>query len=187
MASQTEICNLALRLLGQSTIASLEDDLPQAITLNGIYEIARKAALRSHYWKFAKKRKTLPALSSAPEWGYAYQYQLPEDYLRLVEVSGVTDYQVEGLTIVTDAGAPLYIRYIKDATDPAEYDALFVEALAGDLAAMACEDITGSNTKRQIAEQFAQRARMEAKRVGAMEDPSQDTPDVNFSWLTARN
>lgn len=187
MATQVEICNYALRLLGQQPILTIEDDLPQAISISGVYEIVRKGTLREHVWNFAMKRQALPALVPAPAWGYNFQYQLPTDLLRLVEVQCGLDYRVEGLTIVTDAGAPLNIRYVKDATDPAEYDALFVRAFAAELASAICEDVTGSNQKKQTAEMELRKALSEARRTNAVENPPQRIPDRNFSWLTTRN
>ena len=186
MASQTEICNMALRILGQQPILTLEDDVPQAISLAGVYEIVRKATLRKHVWNFAVKRVALPALVQPPAYEYDLQYQLPTDLLRLIEVHCEQDYRVEGKTIVTNAQAPLYIKYIKDATDTAEYDALFVEAFAGELASTICEDVTGSNQKKQMAEQMAAMALSEARRMNAVENPPQRIPDSHFSWVTSR-
>lgn len=186
MASQVEICNVALRILGQQPILSIEDNLPQAISISGVYEIVRKATLRKHTWNFAMKRQQLPALTATPAWGYSYAYQLPTDLLRLVEVQCNLDYRVEGLTVLTNAPAPLNIRYVKDAKDPAEYDALFVDAFAGELASMICEDVTGSNTKKQTAEAVTGAALREARRINAQENPSQGVSDANFSWVVSR-
>jgi hypothetical protein len=46
----------------------------------------RKAELRKRHWSFAIKRAALPALADAPTWGFGYAYQLPTDYLRLMQV-----------------------------------------------------------------------------------------------------
>src|SRR5690606_18101386 len=123
--------------------------------------LRRDALLRAFNWNFAMKRASLPALADAPTWGYTYQYQLPSDCLMPVQVGeyyvipGMADYiggtddepfRIEGRTIATDWSAPLKIRYIRKVTNSGEFDALFVEALAADIAVHTCFAITQSNT-----------------------------------------
>lgn len=199
MASQTAIANLALTKLGSaSKITSLTDNSVAARAIYGVYDIARRALLRRYQWSFAITRASLPALAAAPAWGFARQFQLPADFLRIVQVNDVfavpalNDYvdgdtsawAIEGQLILTDFSAPLKIRYVRDVTDESTFDALFVMALASLLAYQTCEQITQSNSKKQAAMVEMKRAIGDAVTTGAIEKPPQGITDD--SWIVSR-
>lgn len=198
MASQVEIANRALTKLGAARIISFGDDNKQARAIQSMFDIVRDSELRSHIWSFSVKRTYLAALSTTPDWGFEYEYALPSDYLRLLQVdefyngpsmddyrNGATaDYVLEGRKILTNFGAPLKIRYIARQTDTTTWDATFVEAFACKLAMELAEDLTQSNQKRDLAQQEYRFALMQAVRSGAIEQPAQDLPDN--SWLLSR-
>jgi hypothetical protein len=203
MASQTAICNRALTKLGSARILAITDDVKAARELNSMWDIVVDAELRRNIWNFSVARTSLAALAAAPAWGFTYQFQLPVDYLRLVQVgetyyvSNMTDYrsmpewpfQVESSpdgtkVIVTDYTAPLKIRYCKRVTDTQQFDALFVEALASRLAYECCEAITQSTSKREAAWADYKQALREAKLVDAIENPPE--PLADDAWLLSR-
>ena len=94
MAGKVEIANRALTKLGAERILLLTDPSKEARVMNAMFDTVMDAELRRHRWKFALKRATLPALVATPEWGYAYAYQLPSDFLALVQVN---EYYLRGL------------------------------------------------------------------------------------------
>ena len=198
MAGQIEIVNRALYKLGALPIASLLDNNKQARVMGGLWDTVRKAELRRHLWSFALRRAALPALSTAPAWGYARAFQLPADFLRLVQAGEVmaapsaadyrngddSAYAIEGLTLLADFAAPLRIRYVADVSDPGMFDALFVEALAAKLAYEACESITQANEKKNVASEDYKTALRAAAMATALEKPPQGIADD--SWMTGR-
>lgn len=198
MASKTDIANRALTKLGDDRIIDLLDDTERARTINSIYNSCRDAELRAHVWNFAVRRVALPRLITVPAFGFSFEYQIPAESLRLIQVgecwhwwslqdyiSGSTaQFQVEGRKILTDFDAPLKLRYIERVDDTGLYDALFVEAFACRLALEACERITQSNTKLQaIQGQYKENLRM-ALQVDAIENPPEQLPDE--SWMISR-
>lgn len=199
MASSVDIANSALTKLGEARITSLTDNVKAAREINAIFELRRDALLRAFNWNFAMARAQLSALSDAPSWGYSLQYQLPADCLRPVQVSehyvipGMADYiggadnepfRIEGRTIVTDITAPLKVRYIQKVTNTGQYDALFVEVFASDLAMHTAWALTQSNTKKQDAREDKRVALLEAIRANAIELPPQSVQDD--SWIMSR-
>jgi hypothetical protein len=198
MASQTAICNRALTKLGAARILTITDDVKAARELNSMWDIVRDAELRRNLWNFAMARASLAALADAPAWGFTYQFQLPSDFVRIVQVgefyyiSSLTDYrtmpeapfQVEGLRLLTDYTAPLKIRYVQRIEDTAQWDALFVEAFASRLAYECCEAITQSSTKKEEVWMDYKQAIREAKLVDAIENPPEPLPDD--AWVLAR-
>lgn len=59
MATQVEICNLALDMLGAKAIASLIDGSKEATLLGRMWDYALDEALREFPWNFARKRTEL--------------------------------------------------------------------------------------------------------------------------------
>jgi hypothetical protein len=197
MASQVDIANRALTKLGEARIVSFTDNTNIARTVNSMWDVVRDAELRSHVWRFALARASLPALVDAPTFGYNYQYQLPSDCLRLVEVAefrvnNLADYinrddsiyTVEGNKILTDLGAPLNIRYIQQTLDTAQFTIDFVEVLACRLAAEMAEVLTNSMEMRKMAWQEYNQAVSLAVKTNSLELPSKSAFDD--SWMIGR-
>lgn len=189
MASEVSISNRALQKLGASRITSLDDATTNARACNACYAELRDAELRRHTWNFSIQRAELAADGTAPSWGRANAFELPSDFLRLLSpypednLSNL-DWQIEGRKIYTDDAAPLYIRYVARITDPTLMDALFRELLATRMAYEMCEEITQSNTKKDLLYRDMRDIVAEAKRVNAMENVSAEPP-VD-TWITAR-
>lgn len=81
MASEVQICNLALSRVGARRISSLGENTKEAKECNKIYTDTRDFVLAAHDWGFARKHATLAAISTPtyPGWDYAYAY--PTDCL----------------------------------------------------------------------------------------------------------
>lgn len=192
MAGKVEIANRALTKLGAERILLLTDPSKEARVMNAMFDLVFDAELRRHRWKFAMRRAILPALVAAPEWGYRFAYQLPSDFLALVQVNDIylrglkqkTLWTLEGNQILTDLQAPLKVRYIRRVESLALLDPLFVEVLACKLAFEACETLTQSATKEQAAGEKYTFAVNEAIRQDAIENPPDELPWG--SWLDSR-
>lgn len=188
MASQVTICKRALQKIGAGTITSLEDATREARACTRVFDTVRDATLRLHPWNFATRRAALAADVAVPAWGFLYQYPLPIDFLRLLEIKDGPLYQFESTgaqrVIVTDAGAPLLIKYTAQITDTAQFDALFVEALACKIAFELAEEITQSTAKKEIAAQDLKSALAAARNTDGQENPPADMGDT--AWWDAR-
>jgi hypothetical protein len=124
----TDICNVALGMIGQNFIAALDDGTHTANQCNIFFLPARDACLRDHLWNFAQKRAAL-AQAAAPASQWSYAYQLPADCLRILALNAEArlDWAVEGRTLVTDEPSAT-ILYIAKVDDVNLWDALFVDA-----------------------------------------------------------
>ena len=198
MASDVDIANYALTLLGESRIMSLDDDVKAARECKAVYEIVRDSVLSAHNWSFAKSRAALSRLDSTPVFGFANEFQLPVDCLRLFMVGDIyvgvdlsdyrnaptDEYTIEDRKILTDWGAPLNIRYIRRVEDTARYSSTFVDAFGARIAERLAEPLTQSAVKREAAKDAYKAAISEAVRVNAIEQPPQKIPDDE--WLLSR-
>lgn len=198
MASQVEIANRALIKLGAGRITSITDASKGAQVMSALWDTVRRAELTKRYWSFALVRTTLPALATAPAFGFANAFQLPNDYLKLQQIGdqyippGLADYRtgddsawsIESGQILTDFGAPLRIRYVRDVIDPGAFNPLFAEVLASKLACEACYAITQSREGQNQTMQDYKTAVREAAVSNAIEKPPQGLPDD--SWMIGR-
>lgn len=198
MASQAEIANVALTLLGSDRIISLDDDIKPAREIKAMFNISRDALLAGYDWSFAKTRSNLSALTSTPANGFDYEFQIPSDCLRLVMVgehyvgmdltdyrgSPVEEFTIEGRTILTNLAAPLPVIYIKRVTDTTQFQANFTKGFAAQLAMDVCEALTQSETKRARAERELSKEITLAIRANAIELPPRKLPDDE--WLMSR-
>lgn len=143
MASDVDICNLALARLGDSaTVASIDppEGSTQAEHCARFYSVARNTLLELHDWSFATRRKAL-ALTAESSWGWSFAYASPSEALRIVAVlpalvnavAASQPYEIESggstnliLTNQDDAVA----RYTALVTDTTRFPPLFVEALS---------------------------------------------------------
>lgn len=187
MASDVEIANRAmdkLGALGLSPITNLSTDrTKEAKLINRMYHFLRKKELSANYWKFAKKRVTLAHDIDTPD-DYAYQYELPSDFLRIYKVGTNYPYELEGRKILTDDGPSLSIQYIADITDPNLFDPIYSEAFAALIAQECCEALNQSNSKRELAILDYRENIKLAKLMDAIQEPPIDMEDG--SWIESR-
>jgi len=185
MASDVDIINAGLRKLGEQPITSRTDQSPQARIANATYEEIRDALLRGSPWNFAMKRISLAADTAKPAWGFARQFTLPSDNLRLYTVNNGSDeeWRKEGNTIVTDLDAPLQIIYVGRVSEN-DMDIAFREALASRCAYEWAESLSQTGTVvDQMQSQFQEALRV-AKTADGQED-KQRKIEQN-SWITER-
>lgn len=153
MPSVVDVVNLALDRLGQEPVFSLDDDTTEANLAKRVYPMVRDEVQRQFTWRRLKARASLASDPTAPIFGPDLRYRLPSGFLRLLTVQSgdvrVHDYEIEGDFILTNAAAPLDIRYIETSNDPNKWDSLMVSVMATRLAYDMCEALTNSNTKKQ--------------------------------------
>lgn len=80
------LCNGALRLLGDMSITSFDEGSDLAETCNNLYDDSIRGLLAAHPWSFTKRKVQLSRLADAPinEWRYAHA--LPSDRLNLLHI-----------------------------------------------------------------------------------------------------
>ena len=143
MASEVDICNLALSRLGDdATVASIDppEGSAQAGYCARFYPMARDALLEMHAWGFATRTDKLAALAQAvPGWGCTYA--LPQSALRVLAVlpTGFAGFEAaQGYVVAAGAGGRVvatdqegaYLRYVGAVVDTTLFPPLFTEALS---------------------------------------------------------
>lgn len=163
MASEVEICNLALGRVGVSqTITSLSEPSAEAVACNRFYALTRDTVLRGFPWPFATTFVALGLVKEDPNTDWQYSYRYPSDcirFRRIVPPGGRPSTAVSSdarlvadaipspdsipYRIASDTTARLIYtdqddavaEYTRKVTDSEFYDAEFVSVLAWRLAA----------------------------------------------------
>ena len=134
MASVVQMCNSSLNQLGAASITALTDNSKNARLCNERYETVRDAVYRSHPWNCLIKRVQLAQDTETPAWGFTYQYTLPSDCLRVLQIKDYNlDYKIEGRKLLINESA-VYLIYLAQITDVNELDVLLRETISAGLA-----------------------------------------------------
>lgn len=159
MASEVEICNLALSRLGDSaTVSSINppEGSAQAEYCATFYPAARDELLEMHAWGFATVR-TKPARLEG-----AWDYVLPGNCLRVLNVSGYGDWTMglseEGRRILHAEHEISEISYIARVTDTTLFSPLFTAALSWHLSSMLAGIVIKGDVGAQMGAMCAQQA-----------------------------
>jgi len=175
MASDVDICNSALNMIGASNIISLTEDSRAARVCNQRYEFVRDAVFRAHPWNCLITRVEVAADATAPAFEFEYAHTLPTDpyclrVLRPQDPDSV--FKIEGRKLLANS-TPFKFIYISRVTDPNEYDQLLIEALAARLAADISYALVNSATLTQNLFAIYEAKLSEARFV----DATEGTPD----------
>lgn len=151
MATQMDIINAALIALGESPAISINDNTKPMRLVRAIYEMKRDSLLREHPWKCCIKQTILsPPLATAPPFAWAYAFQLPADFLRLVRLDYLnTPFQIEGKTLLCDSSSVPFVYVFQNVTE-GTWDVMLAEAMSAKLAYELVMPITADAQKKQI-------------------------------------
>jgi len=150
---KTGIANLALGNLGEASIQSLSDNNARARACSSRIDDVIVTILRMHVWNSALERKLLTNIGE-PIFGWNYIYQLPADYIKVVEVEPVSKYMVEKKNILSNEKT-LYLLYVATPTDINNLDPLLVEAIAMKLAWEIAETLTSkAGLKQEMMQKY---------------------------------
>lgn len=197
-ASNVAIANLALTKLGDLRILNLTDNTKPAREVNAVFDMARDYLQRRFSWRYCIKRANLAADSGTPLWDWSYQYQIPTDCLRILQVgqwypspdlsdlisTGGQEYVLEGKYILSNQAGPLKLRYLSRVTDPVQFDTAFDMAFSAYLAYLVAEPLTASAEQKQMAYQDYRNAIKDAVIANAIENPPESLADQ--TWILAR-
>ncbi len=196
--SEVGIASAALIHLGKDPIADLDaQNDPNARILKERLPGVRDALLRSYPWNFAKYFASLPASAlAAPMFGFTHRCALPAGgelpfCLRIWKVDTTAEYSVQGRYLYLKGSGPVTVAYVGRNENYEEYDPLFAELLALDLALAVINKIPSrelARTKREL-KRDRRKARRDAGLTDAMEASAQALSrggDNAGTWLGAR-
>lgn len=207
MASEVDLCNVALGHLGDAaTVSSISppEGSAQAEHCARFYPIARDALLATHAWGFATRRAT-PAQHNANVPGWQFSYAQPNNTVNILAVLGPDDpdpmagrIEATGHPYVCESnstGTPtIYcnvpkavIHYIHRETNPDRFPALFATALTWQLASMLAGPLIKGESGMNEAKRCSAMAEVYIGQAWAA-DSNQRRVDIVHTpaWIAAR-
>lgn len=152
MYTQTEVCNMALALIGEGhSIDDIDEHSVTAEACKRFFQICLDNCNGAYNWSFARRDEVIDdryLLSDVVALPYRYAYELPEDVFKIIRIGGLYESSLvetmgyrdtiqfnyrnhDGKKIlVTDLEAPFTIQYQCYLTDVDNCDPLFIEALS---------------------------------------------------------
>jgi hypothetical protein len=196
MASEVDICNLALSHIGASaTISSLTEQSEEAFHCNLLYADARDSVLRTHPWGFAKRHLALSDMGSPPgNWSYRYSYPNDAIYAREILQTDTAGDPIKfeialsdaynSRVILTDQEDAVLV-YTYKVTNTLAFDPLFINALTWKIAASVAMPLTRDHERLKMAHQMYIEAVSQAQTF----DSNESHEDINreAAWITARS
>lgn len=184
--SAVSICSNALLLLGDKPIDSFDVNNDRTRLAANLWPQKRDRVLRAHPWNCAVKRVVLSPDTAEPAYGWKYQFALPGDWLRTLNVGAedsADDYAIEGRVILTNTPV-CYLRYIFRNEAVSTWDALLIDAMTQVMVAAFTYPVTKSTTKQATEEEIVRRVLKEARAV----DGQEGTPETlgDFPLLSNR-
>jgi hypothetical protein len=188
MTSAVQICSNASLMLGGQTISDFNDaqESDRGRLAANLYGPARDYVLRSHPWNCATKRVILNPLAEPPAFDYDYQFQLPGDWIRTLQVGYrgcEMDYKHEGRVLVANENV-MPLRYIWRNENEASWDRLLVWAMTNVMRAIFANPMTSSTSLEQLVWQELQPLLQQARSIDGQDDPPDELGD--YPLLQAR-
>ena len=200
MASEVEICNMALGRIGEDPILSFDDGDKASDLCRDNWESVRDVTLKAIAPSCAVRRTTLVRSVDTPAWGWDYQYVLPTGYLKLLspsssesselyEVEGYSPsfkYEIEDGKLLCNDEGPIGIKYVFRQVNTTKYDATTVEAMVLAMASVLAWSLRNIRSlseslmgqfKELVADASGQSTR---ERTDLVEE------DTDFNWITSR-
>ena len=187
MSTETEIANRTLSRLGQTFITSLaQQQSIEARLLNLFFYSTVDELLSEFKWSFAIERIALASVSTTNFTEFTYKYDLPNNYLKVINLISSTDYsdlednwRIEGKSIYTDL-SPTYIKYVKRITNATELPPIFTEALVLRIAMKICMKLTQNRTLfNDIGREYSL---MNLTAMGVLGSSDRQDPAASTNW-----
>lgn len=189
--------NIAMLALRAQRLDSLTDDRPERYDLDEVYTRGKGALnylLEQGQWNFAMRAVQIDRSTSVtPEFGFAYAFDKPTDFVRLNMISADEDFnkpldffEFEGDFIYTDVD-PIYVRYVSDdgswGADFGKWPDTF-SLWAGHWLATQMGGRHVSNTELTELREETRKLRIDARSKDASQEPPRWPP--LSSWASSR-
>jgi len=184
LTTNIDLANKALIRVGHNTLLTLTDARKSARIINSNIEDWKDEVFKMHNWNELKTRANLAADPTAPLFEFDRKFQLPSDLIHLMDVYLDEEWIQEGNFILTNAYAPLQIRYIRRPDGENIRDPGLIDALVSKIAYEIVESLTQNRSKRQEVKQHWQDVQSMAKKRNSMENSPKDNEED--PWLTVR-
>ncbi|MDR0484456.1 MAG: hypothetical protein LBH40_04200 [Alphaproteobacteria bacterium] len=187
--SDIKVCNRALSFLKLNHINSLEETTAEAIQCKFLYDMVKAEVLSSNIWKVCLKTIVLSNFynkDSLKKNSYQYEFALPSDCLRILNVDNNSDYLRQGNTLYANSSSVqlTYLANIDVENLPLNLVYLIVLKLALELSFNFSVENTLQKELRELYEiELRKNSNLDAKEGSEVFD---NQSLFSSSWLDSR-
>lgn len=194
--AQLDLYNGALRLCGETKLASLSDNRKARYLLDDVWnEGAVNAMLEQGLWYFALRTSKFDADPNiTPAFGYRMEFAKPSDWVRTAMLCQDESFNVPLTAVRDESGSwfaditPIYVSYVSNGNNYgnnfANWPASFINAFQGYLAEKIITQLTSDQTRWKDVLTEAKRFMTDARAKAAMNESALFPPAG--SWTRAR-
>lgn len=185
MATDLEMCNTALLLVGADEINSFEDQTRESKVCAQVYKRTKNYLLQSYPWTFSLAQSSLSLTSDDPLFEFEYVFQLPTNMLRVIKKDNIANnYRIFGDKLYTNENSvKILYQYDPGESEYPEYFARAIELrLAELLAAALPQDLDAS---RVFESKFTYQNRV-ARAIDSQQEPSPGIQSTEFALTSVR-
>lgn len=182
MASKVSICSNALLLLGAKPISSLSQAGDHPTLCSNLYDSVRDDILRLHTWNCATKRVILAPLTETPDFDWDYQFQLPGDWLRTIQVGYIDQkmpYRSEGQRLLANETVLPFVYIFRNEVE-SSWSVNLVHVMELAMAAKMAYPVTKSTSVRDSMRDELGREFKVAKAIDGQDDPPEEFDAGSF-------
>lgn len=168
--SKVDLCNLALSLIGNKAITSIENLTTTEEKICKLwYDKTLKQALINASPNFARARKNISMSNYINPFGFTNAFKIPNDCLKVLgigeEENIQSDFSVEGEYILTNENQDnsLPIRYVKYIEDDTKFSSGFIDYFVYLLANNICYQINKDSNLKQFLEQMTDKKLLDCR------------------------
>jgi len=120
MYSKLDICNRALRLIGEVMVSSLDEKTKAAEECKFLYPIVKRETIESYPWKCTRKEVLLRSLYNKNDVtdseDYNYKFLLPFDCIRVLAVNKGNCFKRDGIYLYSNSST-IKLYYTADVDE----------------------------------------------------------------------
>ena len=196
MATRLKMYKQALRLCGETTIASLTEDREPRRLLDEVWDDGGvQACLEAGQWNFATRTTRFDNDATiTPDFGYRYAFEKPDDWVSTMQLAADEYFNVPLLQFLDEQGfwyadeTFIYVSYVSNHADwgnnLADWPQLFSTFVAAYFAESIVRKLTSDDERVLEVRDRLKQAKLEAKNHDAMGDPTRFPP--TGSWVRSR-
>jgi hypothetical protein len=181
--SPEEVCNAALAYISQKPIQLLTDtnDI-NARRCNTFFKTSVELVLREFEWSSAAKRVKLARNTSDPVFERTYQYNLPADCVKIIDVytsetwSPYNRWNILGRKIQAESDT-IYLKYVSYPDDIRDLDISLADSIALRMAIRMCTLFLKDKDQFQILQVMYKEAIRMARAMDTMENKESFIPN----------
>lgn len=187
MPTKLSVFNKALRILGQPALGTVDQNDEAGRFLRASWDETVNACYEVGNWNSAIERAELAQSVTVPTWGYSYYYELPDDFVRLVQITqsgdineDFTGYRIENGMVATNAET-LFIRYVSSnllTLAPGEWSQAFADFVSASLAVDCAPKL--NPTGLELASAMQDKFRKTALAIDGIQDPPAERKPGSF-------